>query len=378
MKFFYTLLCIIFIGSLPVSAEEKQNTRARDLGVPFEGNPGPLNSITDVAGVEVGHRTVIEGDTIRTGITVVFPLGKQDFRGVPAATFSLNGTGEMTGSHLLKEIGLMFGPVMLTNTWSIGTVRQAYQAWVKENFPPDYWFLHSLPVVAETSDLGLNDQFGFHITEQHVFDALNSAAPGIVPEGNVGGGTGMVAYGFKGGIGTASRTITLGENTYIIGVLVQANHGWRGNLRIAGIPIGQELLDYSEEVQTPREVKNSLIVVIATDMPLMPHQLERVARRAAMGLGRPGSVSMSISGDIFLAFSTANVTTFEDQQDMKVIPNTNFLALNTLFQATVEATEEAIINQLVASESMEANGIKVDRLPHDELRRLLIKYGRGN
>lgn len=345
--------------------------RARDLGIPFSGTPGPLNAITDVPDLEVGHTTLIEGENIRTGVTVVFPLGKQDPRGVRAATTTINGTGELTGTHLIKETGIMFGPVMLTNTWSVGTVRDGYLGWVKDNMPENLWFIFSLPVVGETSDEGLNDQYGMHITETHVENALNAAKPGPMKEGNVGGGTGMQAYGFKGGIGTASRQIALDDKTYTLGVLVQANHGQKKNLRIAGVSVGQILMQGDKQSEGSKtEDKNSLIILIATDLPFRPDQLERLTRRASLGLGRTGGIAGNISGDFVIAFTTAGATDFENRQKLEHVSFTAFEEMGQIFQATVEAVEEALINQLVASEDMTANGETVFALPHNKIREL--------
>ena len=367
-------------GTLLISSASHAATdtppRARDLGIPFTGTTGPLNAITDVSGLEVGHTTVIEGDTVRTGVTTVFPLGKQNPRGVRAAVSTINGTGEVTGAHMVKELGVMFGPVMLTNTWSIGTVRNGYLNWVKANQPEGLRVLFSLPVIAETSDEGLNDIYGMHVTEKHVADALSGAAGGPVKEGNVGGGTGMQAYGFKGGIGTASRQITLDDKTYTFGVLVQANHGDMKNLRIGGVPAGQLLIDAAQKPSgRGSDVKNSLIVVIATDLPFRADQLERLARRGALGLGRTGAVGTNVSGDFVIALSTQNPTSFEARETTSNVAFTAFGDMDKIFQATVEAVEEALINQLVASEDMTANGMTVNRLPHKKLQAVLSARG---
>ncbi len=369
-----TLLCTSVVVGCAQSQDitpSQTIERARDLGIPFEGTPGPLNAITDVPGLEVGHTTLIEGEKIRTGVTAIFPLGKQDPRGVRAATTTINGTGELTGTHLIKETGIMFGPVMLTNTWSVGTVRDGYLGWVKDNMPENLWAIFSLPVVGETSDDGLNDQYGMHITRSHVENALNSAKSGPMKEGNVGGGTGMQAYGFKGGIGTASRQIELDDNNYTLGALVQANHGKKKNLRVAGVPIGQMLMDgdsVSEKQET--EGKNSLIIIIATDLPFRPDQLERLSRRASLGLGRTGGIAGNVSGDFVIAFTTAGATDFENRQSLEHVSFTAFDEMDQIFQASVEAVEEALINQLVASEDMTGNDETVLSLPHDKVREI--------
>ena len=364
-------LTAILVSAPGVSfAAQPEAPRARDLGIPFDGQTGPLNAITDVAGVEVGHRTIIEGDSIRTGVSAIFPLGKGDPRGVRAAMATINGTGEVTGAHMIEELGLMFGPILLTTTWSVGTVRDGYLAWVKQNLPEQLWVLYSLPVVAETLDDGLNDAFGMHVTRQHTIEALNAATGGPVSEGNVGGGTGMQAYGFKGGIGTASRQLRLGEDTYTIGVLVQSNHGTRENLRIAGLPVGEELTATGTPGTDESNGKNSLIIVMATDLPLRPDQLERLARRGALGLGRTGAVATTASGEFVIAFSTAGATDFEDRQALSHVSFTAFSDMDAIFNAAVQAVEEALINQLVASEDMSGSGLTVRALPHDDIRRL--------
>jgi len=366
---------------LVATALGQSKPRARDLGVPFDGTPGPLNAITDVAGVEVGHTTLISGEgklqvgvgPVRTGVTAVLPRGKASSDPVFAAWFSLNGNGEMTGTTWLEESGFLEGPVMITNTHSVGVVRDAVVAWrVKQGRPADSEYWWSLPVVAETWDGYLNDINGFHVKPEHVFQALESARPGAVPEGNVGGGTGMVCHEFKGGIGTASRKLDAKAGAYTVGVLVQCNYGLRDQLRIAGVPVGREVRDglvYSQE-------NGSIIVVVATDAPLLPHQLKRLARRVSLGLGRNGSVSGNGSGDIFLAFSTANPGTAHTTglRSLSMVPNDQ---MGALFAATVEATEEAVVNALVAAETMTgADNHTVLALPHDRLRQALKKYNR--
>jgi L-aminopeptidase/D-esterase-like protein len=370
---------------MPLSAAEPKS-RARDLGVPFEGTPGPLNAITDVAGVEVGHTTLIRGEgklvvgqgPVRTGVTAILPRGRGSIEGVFAGWFSLNGNGEMTGTTWIDESGLLEGPVVLTNTHSVGVARDAVVQWLVQRDPKIAW---ALPVVAETYDGFLNDINGFHVKPEHVFAALDSAHGGPVPEGNVGGGTGMRVHRFKGGIGTASRKLAAADGGYTLGVLVQANYGQREHLRIAGVPVGREITDLLPTQGAAGDPGGSIIIVIATDAPLLPHQLKGIARRAAMGLARNGSIAEQTSGDIFLAFSTANRPAPRDREgkpqpvaDLKMLANER---LTPLFAATVQATEEAIINAMIAAEDMTGiNGNKVYALPHDRLREVLRKYGR--
>jgi len=355
--------------------------RARDLGVPFDGTPGSNNAITDVRGVEVGHTTLISGSgklkvgegPVRTGVTAVFPRGKDSLDPVFGAWFTLNGNGEMTGTTWLEDSGFLDGPVMITNTHSVGVVRDAVIAWRVKRAPPDsegYWW--SLPVVAETWDGDLNDVNGFHVKPEHVFHALESAHAGPVEEGNVGGGTGMICNEFKGGIGTASRVLSAAQGGYTIGVLVQCNYGWRSQLRIAGVPVGREITDHTVR---DNDV-GSIIIVVATDAPLIPTQMKRVVRRASLGLARDGSFSGDGSGDIFIAFSTANpgAAGTKGVQTVKMLPNQQ---LNPIFLATVQATEEAVINAMIAAETMKGiNDRTVIALPHDRLREVLKKYNR--
>jgi L-aminopeptidase/D-esterase-like protein len=359
----------------------KTKPRARDLGVPFEGNSGPLNAITDVKGVEVGHTTLISGEgplkvgtgPVRTGVTAVLPRGKNSRDAVFGGWFSLNGNGEMTGTTWLEDSGFIDGPVMITNTHSVGVVRDAVIAWKVKRGEPDaeqYWW--SLPIVAETWDGELNDVNGFHVKPEHVFHALDSAHGGAVEEGNVGGGTGMICHEFKGGIGTASRVLSAKDGGYTVGVLVQCNYGDKDQLRIAGVPVGREI----EGKGTRTGDIGSIIVVVATDAPLLPMQLKRMAKRVSLGLGRTGSYSGNGSGDIFVAFSTANPDTIgsKEVRQISMLPNDR---LDPLFLATVQATEEAVINALVAAETMTgANGMTVKALPHDRLREVLKKYNR--
>ncbi len=355
--------------------------RARDLGVPFGGVPGPDNAITDVAGVEVGHTTLISGEgklvvgkgPVRTGVTVVLPRGKgSNDDAVFAGWFAQNGNGEMTGTTWVEESGFLEGPVFLTNTHSVGVVRDASIAWRVKQGGADasgYWW--SLPVVAETWDGFLNDINGFHVKPEHVFSALASAASGKVSEGNVGGGTGMICYEFKGGIGTSSRRLSAKAGGYTVGVLVQCNCGRRSQLVVAGVPVGLEIPGtvYGEDT-------GSIIIVVATDAPLLPHQLKRLARRATMGLARTGSSSGNGSGDIFLAFSTANPEAWTATKPVGVtmVPNDS---LNPIFEAVVEATEEAIVNAMVAAQTMTGiDGHRAEALPHERLREVLKKYNR--
>ena len=366
---------------LVTSVHGQSKPRARDLGIPFDGTPGPYNAITDVAGVEVGLTTLISGKgplvvgkgPVRTGVTAVFPRGKSVLNQVFAAWFTLNGNGEMTGTTWLEESGFLEGPVLITNTHSVGVVHDAVIAWqmkrMGDKFPS--W---SLPAVAETWDGELNDINGFHVKPEHVFQALDSAKPGPVAEGNVGGGTGMIVHGFKGGTGTSSRKVTIRQAAYTVGVLVQANYGSRDQLTIAGVPVGNEIQDLRP--QAGEEDAGSIIVVIATDAPLLPHQLKRIAERASLGIGKTGGIGSNGSGDIFIAFSTANpgAPGGSDLVRLDMLPNDG---INPLFTATVRATEEAIINAMIAAETMEGiNGHVVHAIPHDRLRSVLKKYGR--
>ncbi len=365
--------------------------RARDLGVPFDGAPGRGNAITDVAGVTVGHSTIISGEgplvvgkgPIRTGVTAVLPRGR-DSMAKPsfAGWFSQNGNGEMTGTTWIEESGFLEGPVMITNTHSVGVVRDAVIQWRIKSGPPDasgYWW--SLPVVAETYDGGLNDINGFHVKERHAFEALDSARGGAVTEGNVGGGTGMVAYGFKGGIGTSSRVVTIGGASYTVGVLVQANFGRRPQLTIAGVPVGKEIPMPPQQAamlhdDPARGDVGSIIILVATDAPLLPHQLKRLARRATLGMARTGGLSGNGSGDIFLAFSTANPDGFK-ASGLAALQMVSNEEISPIFDSTAWATEEAIVNAMVAAETMTgADNRRVERLPHDLLRAALKKYNR--
>jgi D-aminopeptidase len=389
--FFIWILVLAMVAG-PTFTQEKAaaKPRARELGLPFDGTPGALNAITDVAGVTVGHTTLISGEgklevgkgPVRTGVTAVLPRGKDSMLNpVFAAWFTQNGNGEMTGTTWVEESGFLEGPVMITNTHSVGVVRDAVVQWRVTHGKPDasgYWW--STPVVAETYDGWLNDINGFHVKPEHAFHAIDSAHSGAVEEGNVGGGTGMVCNGFKGGIGTSSRKLAEKDGGYTIGVLVQCNYGSRQNLRIAGIPVGREIFSEDPYAYQTSEIseRGSIIIVIATDAPLLSQQLKRLTHRATLGLGRNGSISGNGSGDIFIAFSTANsgVAAAEKVVDVKMLPNES---LDPVFAATVQATEEAIINAMIAAETM--TGIEnhhVIAIPHEQLRAILKKYNRLN
>ena len=392
MRHFFRLSWLFASLVLSVSTSLAQDApkkpRARDLGIPFDGTPGKFNAITDVAGVLVGHTTLITGEgklqvgkgPVRTGVTAVLPRGRDSMNdAVFAGWFSQNGNGEMTGTTWVEESGFLEGPVMITNTHSVGVVRDAVIQWRVAHGQPDptsFWW--SLPVVAETWDGWLNDINGFHVKPEHAFHAIDSAHGGPVEEGAVGGGTGMVCNGYKGGIGTASRQLEAKLGGYTVGALVQCNYGSRQNLRIAGIPVGREIPADDPYAYQPSEIseRGSIIVVIATDAPLLSHQLKRLARRVSLGLGRNGSISGNGSGDIFIAFSTANSHSEGGKEpvSIKMLPND---ALDPIFAATVQATEESIINAMIAAETM--TGIenhKVTALPHDKLREVLRKYNR--
>ncbi len=363
--------------------------RARDLGIPFLGVPGEYNAITDVTGIEVGHSTIIKGEgelTIgegpaRTGVTAIFPRGKK-FSPVYANWYSLNGNGEMTGTTWVTESGFLETPIMITNTNSVGVVRDAVLKWYVDTDwyqGEDWWYTY--PVVAETYDGFLNDIYGFHVKEEHVLEAIENAKGGPVTEGNVGGGTGMMTLGFKGGIGTSSRKVVIGDSTYTLGVLVQSNFGGFGHLQIAGVPVGQELADTwgSKLVKAPssrKEGDGSIIVVVATDAPLLPHQLKRVIQRVPLGIGAVGGYGGNGSGDIFIAFSTANEGAFNRENEVQVasLPNDE---LTPLFMATAHATEEAIINAMIAAETMEGIwGNTAYELPEEKVTEVLSKYNR--
>jgi D-aminopeptidase len=367
--------------SCSMSLMAQAKPRARDLGVPFDGNSGPLNAITDIKGVEVGHTTLISGDgalkvgvgPVRTGVTAILPRGKDSRDAVFAGWFSLNGNGEMTGAHWVEDSGFLDGPVMITNTHSVGVVRDAVIQWKVKRGQADmegYWW--SLPVVAETWDGYLNDINGFHVKAEDAIHALDSATSGPVTEGSVGGGTGMICNEFKGGIGTSSRVLSAKQGGYTVGVLVQCNYGEREQLRVAGIPVGREI----PAPKVWEQDTGSIIVVVATDAPLIPTQLKRMARRVALGVGRDGSYSGDGSGDLFIAFSTANPRAIAPKglHQITMLPNDQ---LDSLFLATVQATEEAVINAMVAAKDMKGiNDHFVPALPHDKLLEVLKKYNR--
>jgi D-aminopeptidase len=375
------LRCLAFIIAVSFLASAQTKPRARDLGVPFDGTPGTYNAITDVKGVEVGHTTLISGEgklevgkgPVRTGVTAIHPRGKNSNDAVFAGWFTLNGNGEMTGTTWVDDSGFLNGPVMITNTHSVGVVRDAVIAWKVKHGSPDmegYWW--SLPVVAETWDGYLNDINGFHVKPEDAWHALDSAHSGPVEEGNVGGGTGMICNEFKGGIGTSSRVLDAKAGGYTVGVLVQCNYGSRQQLRIAGVNVGREI---PEHTVWQNDV-GSIIVVVATDAPLIPTQLKRIARKVSLGLGRDGSYSGDGSGDIFIAFSTANPGAVNPTgiHQLAMLPNDS---LDPLFLATVQATEEAVVNAMIAADTMTGiNNHTVIALPHDRLREVLKKYNR--
>ena len=403
-------LWLLLAAATAIPTVAQNRPRGRELGIPFPGQTGPLNSITDVAGVAVGHITLIEGDgrlipgkgPIRTGVTAILPRPRGNWDPVFAATFNQNGNGDMTGINWIKESGFLEGPILLTGTHSVGTVRDAAIQWQLKNGRE---FIFTYPIVAETFDF-LNDANGEHVKAAHAFEALDRAKPGRVEEGAVGGGTGMGCNGFKGGIGTSSRVLTTAQGGYTIGVLVQCNYG--GDLRILGVPIRSEITDLrtctmlrqplsrpwtvgippcptssatgrgarSDGRLDDHEGRGSIIVIVATDAPLLPHQLERIARRVSLGMGRLGSFAGNSSGDLFLAFSTANANAAkpEGTPALVMLPNDR---IDPLFQATIEATEEAVVNAMLAAQTMTgADGIRVFGLPGDRVVAALRKYNR--
>ena len=390
-------------------AEGQERARARDLGIRLPGTPGPLNAITDVAGVEVGHATIIRGEgrlvrgegPVRTGVTAILPRGRTGPDSVFAAWATLNGKGEMTGTTWIEASGILEGPVLITNTHSVGVVRDATIDWMSRNGRAP---IFALPVVAETFDGALNDDMGFHVRPEHVFAALDGARGGPVPEGNVGGGTGMICNFFKGGIGTASRRVTVGDSVYTVGVLVQCNYGSRRSLRVDGVPVGEAIPDLraciagtqpasrpwlarvplcagqaSADDAGPSRIEGigSIIVVVATDAPLLPHQLKRMATRVSLGVGRMGGFGENSSGDIFLAFSTGNrggATVTEGIGTLRMLSNEE---IDPFFSATVYATEEAILNAMLAAGTMTgADGFRVHALPHDRLVEVMRRHHR--
>ena len=399
-RFARLLLALVLVIALDASAREphkspparttteSKQTRARDLGVPFEGTPGKFNAITDVPGVEVGYATLISGEgklevgkgPVRTGVTAIIPRGHDSLNDpVYAGFFSLNGNGEMTGTPWVEESGFLEGPIIITNTHSVGVARDAVIAWRIKHGAADktgYWW--SLPVVAETWDGWLNDINGFHVKAEDVWQALDSAHGGALEEGSLGGGTGMICYEFKGGNGTASRKIDIRVSknaparSFVVGVFLQANFGRRPQLTIAGVPVGREIPGEVYEQES-----GSCIVVVATDAPLLPNQLKRLARRVSLGLARTGTTSGNGSGDLFIAFSTANPNAANPDQvthDVQTIPND---LMDPLLAGVVQATEEAVVNALIDNHSMTGrDNHRVDALPHDRVRELLKKYNR--
>jgi L-aminopeptidase/D-esterase-like protein len=403
MRTFAVVVASILLS--PTLAFSQSKPRENDLKLPIGGTPGPLDAITDVAGVEVGHSTIISGSgklvigqgPVRTGVTVVHPRGKANPDPVFAAWFTLNGNGEMTGTTWVQESGYLEGPIAITNTHSVGVVRDAIIKWEvsQKNVLQPWW----LPVVAETYDGSLNDINGFHVKEEHAMAALNSATGGLPKEGVVGGGTGMTCLGFKGGIGTASRKLPASQGGYTVGVLVQCNFGSRRDLRIAGVPVGEEITDLqpciaNNEPDAPNTRRRhcdapahddrtidapeqgSIIVIVATDAPLLPHELKRIATRVSLGIGRQGGFGGNGSGDIFIAFSTANPKSWSSDSVMSVrmLPNDR---ISPLFQATAQATEAAITNALLAAETTTgANDYRVFAMPVDRMLDVMRKYGR--
>lgn len=388
-----TLSFFLMFALSVLSTEAQTKPRARDLGIPFDGATGQYNAITDVKGVEVGYATLISSDgkrAIRTGVTAILPQGKNFSGRVFAAWHTLNGNGEMTGTTWVDESGGLGSPIMITNTHSVGTVRDAVIEWSAKKFPGEgYSGDFSLSVVAETWDGFLNDINGFHVKKEHAFQALDAAKTGAIAEGNVGGGTGMIAHRFKGGTGTASRVLEAKSGGYTIGVLVQANYGSRQLFTVAGVPVGKEITDLlitegkdSAKLAPPErksgdEGAGSIIVVVATDAPLLPHQLKRLVKRVSLGIGNVGGRGENSSGDIFIAFSTANVAEIgknEGVSNLTMLPNER---INPLFWATAQATEEAILNAMIAAETMKGlNGNTAFALPHERLKEVLRKYNR--
>ena len=352
--------------------------RIRDLGISLPGIPGPNNAITDVNGVAVGHHNIIRGHgklivgegPVRTGVTAVLPRNR-DASSVFAAGYSLNGNGELTGMHWVEESGILNGPICITNTHSVGAVHEAAILWANQHQGMEL-MRFCLPVVGETYDGVLNDINGFHVKAEHVFSALDNAREGIVAEGNVGGGTGMICHHFKGGIGTASRQVVIGEGEYTLAVLVQANYGVRETLTIAGVPVGAEITDLLPKMDQGET--GSIIAIVACDAPLLPHQLKRIARRVPMGMAKVGAYAGDASGDIFIAFSTANVVQQDKTSTLQMLPNDE---MDPLFLATVQATEESILNALAAAETMTGiNDKTVYQLPQDRLLSIMKKYNR--
>jgi D-aminopeptidase len=406
------LAAIVWLGLLSAAPAEGPAPRARDLGVPFDGTPGPNNAITDVAGVEVGFKTLNSGEgplvrgkgPVRTGVTAIFPRHKTDARAVFAGFFAGNGNGDMTGTHWVEESGVLETPILITGTGSVGVVRDAAFKWLADHRKGSFWY----PIAAETADVPINDMAGQHVTQADALEALDSAKPGPVAEGNVGGGTGMVCNGFKGGTGTASRRLSAEAGGYMVGVLAQCNYGSARQLRVAGIPVAremtlqprcvtqltsppQQLFGTVATLCNPKRVaiadglnqehRGSIIIVIATDAPLTAEQLKRLARRASVGLGRLGAIESDGSGDIFIAFSTANAGADDgnwaaDTGKPAQLERLRSAALNPLFEATVQSVEESVVNALVAARTMTgADYWTVSALPHDQLQDVLRRHG---
>lgn len=368
----------------PHLATPSGKPRARSLAIPFDGTPGPNNAITDVAGVTVGYSTIIRGEgplvigqgPVRTGVTAILPRGR-DRAIVPvyAGYFSLNGNGELTGTNWIDESGQCEGPITITNTHSVGVAHDATLKWLAREYPEhvnDLWW--GLPVAGETYDGHLNDINGFHVKDEHVFEAIESARGGSIEEGSVGGGTGMICYEFKGGCGTASRVIEHPDGPFTVGAFLQTNFGARANCTIAGVPIGKHI---TEHLVWDTD-QGSVIGLVATDAPMLPHQLKRLARRIGLGIGRSGSFSGNGSGDIFLAFSTANEGAFERTTAVRSVRTFSDESIDDLFEAVVQAVDEAVVNSIVANETMVGrDGNTVIALPHDEVRRLMREYKRS-
>ena len=388
MKAYFLFFGVLFYTLSLYGQKDSIKKRARDLGIIFNGNPGKYNNITDVKGVTVGYKTLIEGEgklvvgkgPIRTGVTVILPAGKERRGEIPAAVFSFNGDGELTGSHFINDYGFLPGAIIgITNTNSVGVVRDAIGEWQIENFPkPEYIdYRFGLPVVGETHDGDFNDINGLHVTKEHVFEAIDSARSGVLEEGNVGGGTGMWLYGFKGGTGTSSRIVEIDSTNYTVGVLVQANFGYREDLVVSGVPVGQHITDLQPVFNKPRQ-DGSIIVIVATDAPLIPIYLKHVAKRVTKGIARTGGFGGNSSGDIFLAFSTHQPTfnAKETKMTLSVLPKWE---LDPIYEATVEATEEAIINALIAAETLDGvNNNKMFECPEERLVEILKRYNRIN
>jgi D-aminopeptidase len=377
-------------------SEVSVKPRARDLGLPFDGVTGKFNAITDIAGVEVGFTTLIEGEgpvqvgkgPIRTGVTAILPRGKK-YRPSPiwAGHFNLNGNGEMTGTHWINEAGYFISPICITNTHSVGMVHHAVVGWMIDQYKSYFQEDHAwaMPVVAETYDGLTNDICGRHLTEEHVRAALNSAASGFVAEGNVGGGTGMMTYEFKGGTGTASRIVPLGSTDYTVGVLVQSNFGARKDLTILGVPVGRHMPENAVYSEINARETGSIIVVIGTDIPMLPIQLRRVAKRAAIGIGRTGTPGGNYSGDIFLAFSTANDIDLPNMHARQPVNYTlNYINdhyFDDIYRATVQAIEEAVVNAMIAAQSMttiKPAGYTLEAIDPNRLIEIMRLYNRLN